>query len=95
MEAPSPSEQDNKSLTPASDNGRPLSEHVRHSVENYFSQLNGHDSCGLYALVLAEVEKPLLETALKHANFNQSKTAKILGLSRSTLRKKLDQYGIS
>lgn len=77
-----------------SDNNRPLSEHVRHSVEGYFTQLDGHDSSGLYALVLAEVEKPLLETALKHANYNQTKTAKILGLSRSTLRKKLEQYGI-
>lgn len=61
----------------------------------YFSQLDGHDSSGLYDLVLAEVEKPLLETTLKYANFNQTKTAKLLGLSRSTLRKKLDQYGIS
>lgn len=95
MEAPSPIEKDSVSLTPTNDNGLPLSVHVRHSVENYFSQLNGHDSSGLYALVLSEVEKPLLETALKHANYNQTKTAKILGLSRSTLRKKLDQYGIS
>lgn len=95
MEASSQIENDSIALTPASDNGRPLSEHVRLSIENYFSQLNGHDSSGLYALVLAEVEKPLLETALKHANYNQTKTAKILGLSRSTLRKKLDQYGIS
>ncbi len=78
-----------------SDNERHLSVHVRHAVESYFSQLNGHDPSGLYALVLAEVEKPLLETTLKHANYNQTKTAKILGLSRSTLRKKLDQYGIS
>ena len=72
-----------------------LSDHVRQSVEGYFVQLNGHESSGLYNLVLAEVEKPLLETALKHADFNQSKAAKVLGLSRSTLRKKLEQYGIS
>lgn len=71
-----------------------LSDHVRHSVEGYFAHLNGHDSSGLYNLVLAEVEKPLLETALKHSDFNQSKAAKILGLSRSTLRKKLEHYGI-
>lgn len=74
---------------------RPLSIHVRHAVESYFLQLNGHDSSGLYALLLAEVEKPLLETALKHANYNQTKAAKILGLSRTTLRKKLEQYGIN
>lgn len=71
-----------------------LSDHVRHCVEDYFAHLNGHDSSGLYSLVLAEVEKPLLETALKHSDFNQSKAAKILGLSRSTLRKKLEHYGL-
>lgn len=71
-----------------------LSDHVRHCVEKYFAQLNGHESSGLYDLVLAEVEKPLLETALKYADFNQSKAAKLLGISRSTLRKKLEQYDI-
>lgn len=75
-------------------NEHTLSEHVRHCVENYFAHLNGHDSSDLYQLVLTEVEKPLLETALKHSDFNQSKAAKILGLSRSTLRKKLEHYGI-
>jgi Fis family transcriptional regulator, factor for inversion stimulation protein len=71
-----------------------LSDHVRKCVEDYFAHLNGHDSSGLYQLVLNEVEKPLLETALKHADFNQTKAAKVLGLSRSTLRKKLEHYGI-
>lgn len=76
------------------ENGYTLSDHVRQSVENYFAHLNGHESSGLYHLVLAEVEKPLLETALKYSDFNQSKAAKILGLSRSTLRKKLELYDI-
>lgn len=71
-----------------------LSDHVRDCVEDYFAHLNGHDSSGLYHLVLAEVEKPLLETTLKHCDYNQSKAAIILGLSRSTLRKKLEHYGI-
>ena len=75
-------------------NEHTLSDHVRHCVEDYFAHLDGHDSSGLYQLVLTEVEKPLLETALKHSDFNQSKAAKILGLSRSTLRKKLEHYGI-
>ena len=83
-----------KPINTLNDNGNTLSDHVRHCVEDYFAHLNGHDSSGLYNLVLAEVEKPLLETALKHSDFNQSKAAKILGLSRSTLRKKLEHYGI-
>jgi len=76
-------------------NAHTLSDHVRHCVEEYFTHLNGHDSSGLYQLVLTEVEKPLLETALKHSDYNQSKAAKTLGLSRSTLRKKLELYGIN
>ncbi|MFI3219203.1 MAG: helix-turn-helix domain-containing protein [Methylococcales bacterium] len=73
----------------------PLSVHVKQTIELYFSQLNGHDAVDLYAIVLSEVEKPLLEATLEHTGYNQTKAAKALGLSRSTLRKKLDQYGIS
>ncbi len=73
----------------------PLSAQVKQAIELYFSQLNGHDAAGLYAMVIGEVEKPLLEVTLQYAGYNQTKAAKALGLSRSTLRKKLDQYGIS
>lgn len=73
----------------------PLAVHVKQSLEMYFSQLSDHDAVNLHALVISEVEKPLLEAALAHSGYNQTKTAKVLGLSRSTLRKKLDQYGIS
>jgi Fis family transcriptional regulator len=73
----------------------PLSVYVKQTIEHYLSQLSGHDAVGLHAMVIGEVEKPLLEAALEHAGHNQTKAAKALGLSRSTLRKKLDQYGIS
>ncbi len=73
----------------------PLSLYVKQTVEHYLSQLSGHDAVGLHAMVIREVEKPLLEAALEYAGFNQTKAAKALGLSRSTLRKKLEQYGIS
>lgn len=81
------------------ENGRipciPLSLYVKQAVEHYLSQLCDHDAFDLHSMVINEVEKPLLETALKHAGYNQTKAAKVLGLSRSTLRKKLDQHGIS
>ena len=73
----------------------PLSIYVKQTIEIYFAQLSDHDAIDLYALVISEVEKPLLEAALIHSGYNQTKTAKVLGLSRSTLRKKLEQYGIS
>lgn len=72
----------------------PLCVQVKKAVDSYFSQLNGHQASGLYALVIKEVEKPLIEATLAHTGHNQTKAAKALGLSRSTLRKKMEQYRI-
>ncbi len=49
---------------------------------------------GLYDVVLEQVEKPLIELALKVHRGNQVKTAKMLGINRNTLKKKMDGYKI-
>ncbi len=67
---------------------------VEQAMRNYFSQLNGRPVVDLYAMVLAEVEAPLLEVVMRYTRHNQSKAAILLGLSRGTLRKKLKQYGL-
>ncbi len=72
-----------------------LSSHVKDMVERYFSQLNGHETSGLHSMLISEVEKPLIEATLEYCGHNQTKASKILGLSRSTLRKKIDQYDLS
>jgi Fis family transcriptional regulator len=72
----------------------PLRECVREALSNYFTHLNGHRVTNLYDLVLAEVEGPLLRTVLEHTGGNQTQAASLLGISRSTLRKKLAQYEI-
>jgi Fis family transcriptional regulator len=71
-----------------------LSESVRIAVGDYFSRLGGHSVNGLYAMVLSEVERPLIQMALEYCGHNQSKAAQVLGLSRSTLRKKIVHYGL-
>ncbi|MCF7969813.1 MAG: Fis family transcriptional regulator [Methylococcaceae bacterium] len=73
----------------------PLSAQVKQAVDNYLKQLDGYDATGLHAMVLAEVEKPLFEATLQYSGYNQTKTAQILGISRSTLRKKIEQYDLS
>lgn len=73
----------------------PLAIYIKQKVEQYFTQLNGHDPVGLHSMVISEVERPLLEAALEYSGYNQTKAAKALGLSRSTLRKKMEQYNIS
>jgi Fis family transcriptional regulator len=40
-------------------------------------------------MILAAVEKPMLEVVMKHAEGNQSKAAEWLGINRNTLRRKL------
>ena len=49
---------------------------------------------GLYNVVLEQVERPLLEIALKVYNGNQVRTAQMLGINRNTLKKKIDNYKI-
>ena len=49
---------------------------------------------GLYNVVIEQVEKPLLELALRAYNGNQVKTAAMLGINRNTLKKKIDNYKI-
>jgi Fis family transcriptional regulator len=72
----------------------PLRAQVQCALQSYFSQLDGHTPSNLYKMVLEQVEPPLLETVLYHTQGNQTKAADILGINRSTLRKKLKQYGI-
>ncbi len=49
---------------------------------------------GLYNVIIEQVEKPLLELALRAYNGNQVKTALMLGINRNTLKKKIDNYKI-
>ena len=72
-----------------------LSAQVKQAVDLYLAQLDGYQTTDLYALVLTEVEKPLLEATFQYSAYNQTKTAQLLGISRSTLRKKLEQYDLS
>ena len=72
----------------------PLRDCVREALEHYFSQMSDHDISGLYQMVISETEQPLLETVMTQTRGNQSKAAQMLGISRSTLRKKLAQYDL-
>ena len=73
----------------------PLAASVKLSLERYFHDLNGEKTTGVYDMVIAEVEKPLLDIVMRHAKSNQCKAAEILGINRNTLRKKLKLYKLS
>lgn len=46
----------------------------------------------LYDMVLSEVEPPLLQAVMEKKRGNQLQAAKMLGISRGTIRKKLLRY---
>jgi DNA-binding NtrC family response regulator len=48
----------------------------------------------LYKRVMADLEKSLIEAVLDENNKSQSKSAKILGISRNTLRSRMKEYGL-
>lgn len=76
-------------------NAVPLRDHVARMVNNYFRNVGGiMPMQGLYDLIMSETEQPLLEATMQFTNGNQSKAARILGINRRILRKKLIHYGI-
>lgn len=72
----------------------PLCELVADSLERYFEDLNGQPPGKLYDLVLAEVERPLLEIVMRETRGNISRAAQLLGMNRATLRTRLNKYGL-
>lgn len=70
-----------------------LSEQVVGAVKRYLSAVNSKDAnLNLYQLIVEEVEAPLFRTVMELTRYNQSKAARVLGVSRGTLRTKLKRY---
>jgi Fis family transcriptional regulator, factor for inversion stimulation protein len=53
---------------------------------------NKNADLNLYQLILEEIEAPLFRAVMELTRYNQSKAARVLGVSRGTLRTKLKYY---
>jgi two-component system nitrogen regulation response regulator GlnG len=72
-----------------------LGEAAERHLNNYFSaHQDGLPASGLYNRVLREIERPLIELSLAATRGNQIQAAKLLGLNRNTLRKKIRELDI-
>ena len=70
-----------------------LAQHVIGAVKGYLSTVsNKNADLNLYQLIVEEVEAPLFRTVMELTRYNQSKAARVLGVSRGTLRTKLKRY---
>jgi Fis family transcriptional regulator len=73
---------------------QPLRTSVQSALELYFRDLDGHDADGVYDMVVGQVEQAMLESIMQHTRGNQTRAAEVLGINRSTLRKKLKLHGL-
>jgi Fis family transcriptional regulator len=71
-----------------------LRQYVQDAIRLYLEDMGQSQPECLYQTLLAEVEPPLIEEVLRYTRGNQSKTARILGITRNTLRTKLNRYDI-
>jgi len=67
---------------------------IRRNLNRYFRDLDGESPHAIYDMVIASVEKPMLEVVMKQARDNQTVAAAMLGISRGTLRRKLAEHNL-
>lgn len=70
----------------------PLAKHITDAIIQYLHSMKGVESNNLYTLILETTEEPLLDTVMQYTCGNQVKATELLGISRTTLRKKLAKY---
>ena len=76
------------------DHDTPLKEAVERAWENYLTQLEGEEPFNIYGMFVEQIELPLLIAVMGYTGSNQTRAARVTGLSRTTLRKKLKFYDL-
>ena len=76
-------------------NEHELSRYLIRCLDKYFHDLGKQDPRFIHKMVIDSIEKPLIEYILEKTKFNQTEAAKMLGMNRNTLRKKIQLYNIS
>ncbi len=66
---------------------------INAKLTRYFEQLGDAPASGVHKMVMRETESIVVKFVLKSVNHNQSEAARILGISRNTL-KKIQSYKV-
>ncbi len=69
-----------------------IADAIDHSLEEFFNVLDGEPASNLHDMVVSSVEKSLLANIMVRTKGNQSQASEMLGITRSTLRAKLEKY---
>jgi two-component system, NtrC family, nitrogen regulation response regulator GlnG len=74
---------------------RDLEEIIGEALHAQLPTLIDHERGRLHRAVIARLERPLLAAVLAAAGGNQLEAARILGINRNTLRKRLRLLGLA
>lgn len=67
---------------------------LRNNLSDFVQRMVLADARDIRKLVLDRIEAPLIEMVMKEVGGNQIKAARLLGINRNTLRKKIHEYHI-
>ena len=73
---------------------RGIQDCIKDNLEKYFSDLNGEPSNGVFKMVTQQAESATIKFVLDKVNQNQSEAARVLGINRATLKKKISLYNL-
>ncbi|MDD2366764.1 MAG: sigma-54 dependent transcriptional regulator [Desulfuromonadaceae bacterium] len=71
-----------------------LEELVDLKLRSSMNGIEGLEKGDIFAMVLEQVERPLIRLILEKCRWNQVKAADVLGINRNTLRKKISELNI-
>ena len=81
-----------ENLVESSTQEQGLQDLVYSLVTRFLAENKNKPITDLYDMILSEVEPPLLQAVMEQRRGNQLQAAKMLGISRGTIRKKLQRY---
>lgn len=67
---------------------------VEFKMDTFFERMGDVEASSVHRAVIAQVERPLIRKCLEWAGGNKLKAARVLGINRNTLSKKVKDYGI-
>ena len=81
---------------PQKNNRQGLPDSVYQAVVEYLEVIEQTNRpIGLYKLIMDKIEPVLLNTVLQHTDYHLGNTADLLGISRSTLKRRMQRYRIN
>jgi len=74
--------------------GETLQDLIRQRTNRALDVAEGVEEGNAHGEIIADVEKEIIATTLKRVDGNQVKASKLLGIHRTTLRKKIEDFGL-